>query len=233
MAKYQLTENQKEILRAAAKGLREGTVERRWNIYTHGEEWLGNGIEGFPGAIEMELTLTDLRDFKEYGFLRQLNQNRGIFVYEVREQTILDAVDSNFEAPMSVADKPLVQAVFNAPIYGSNVSVAQVMDHYSQSVSLLPNVSNDNKATLEAMITDVKEQLIPFQESHPNEVREVTRSVDLVIGDLTEHPRDKDNLVGAIARLKRAGAKLVFSAMAHSAVKKFAEFIEGLLHVGS
>ena len=233
MAKYQLTADQKDILRAAAKGLQDGTVERQWNIYTHGGEWLGEGVVGFPGAIEMGLTLTDLRDFEEFGFLRLLNHNGGIYVYEVREQMILDAADSDFEIPDVDAAQTSIQTNFFAPLYASNVTIAELIDNITQNVNGIPDLEEDKKAEIDSLVSTIGEALIPFQETHPDEVRDATRSIDLVLGDLSEQAVDKENLKGALARLRRAGEKVVFTTIAHVSMNKLADLIESLQGMGN
>ncbi len=77
MPKHQLNERQKNILRAASKGLRDGTVKMEWTWYTMQSD--DNGFElafeitnGFPAANDLGIRKKDLERFAQLGLLTQI-----------------------------------------------------------------------------------------------------------------------------------------------------------------
>ena len=224
MAKYQLTDKQKDILRAAANGLRDKTVAHRWNILTHGGEWMGDGIEGFPGAKEMGLTLTDLRDFEDYGFLRLLNQNGGFYVYEVREQTILDAVDGDFED--SNSDSSVTpQTVIIEQGAGSILNVSVNSQHVKQSINASQSLPNDAKLQLEREAEILYEILEETQTSQPQESRVLEKHLRRLVEDVSEPGPDKQDVTDLLARLRKAGQALAFIAQIAVSINTIGEII--------
>ncbi len=74
MPKYQLTERQKNILRAASIGLRKGTLKTEWTWQTMPSD--DNGFElaleitnGFPAANDLGIRMHDLKHFAQLGLL--------------------------------------------------------------------------------------------------------------------------------------------------------------------
>ena len=230
MAKYQLTEKQKDILRAASKGLRDGTIKQRWTRVSHGDYIFD--VAGFSESKELGITIEDLIVFADMGFLIEQSSKPGSASNVVVEQSIHDAVASDFEIPSVLAQTASIQTNIYGPVIGSNLTVAQHLHHISQNVAAIPGLSDVDKSEIDKLMAAISEALSPHQESNPTEVNEVTRSVELVMRDLAEEPRDLENLRGAIARLKRASAKLVFSTVALAAVDKLAEFVESLANLG-
>lgn len=227
MVKYQLTPNQKEILRAAAKGLRDKTVKRQWNIYTHGGEWLGDGIKGFPGAIEMGLTLTDLRDFEEYGFVRLLNKNGGYYLYEVREQTILDAVNSDFEDPRSLL-QDIPPTVIVEQGAGSYLNLTVSSQHVTQTINASTSLPDDVKVKLDEEAAILYERIGETQKSHPQESRTLEKHLRRLVEDVSEPEPDKQDVTESLSRLERAAQAFGSIAGIVGAIQRIGEIIATL-----
>lgn len=225
MAKYQLTADQKDILRAAAKGLQDGTVERQWNIYTHGGEWLGEGVVGFPGAIEMGLTLTDLRDFEEFGFLRLLNHNGGIYVYEVREQAIVDAVDSDFEDPSTDVATAAPPSITIEQGEGSILNITVNSKHVKQTINTSSSLPQDAKVQLEREAETLYEILEETHMSQPQESRTLEKHLRRLMEDVSEPEPDKQDVIDLVTRLQTAAIAFIAIEQVALSIEKIVEII--------
>ena len=77
MPNYQLNDRQKRIIRAASKGLRDGTVKSEWTWQTMPSD--DNGFElaleitnGFPAANDLGIRVPDMELFVHLGLLTQI-----------------------------------------------------------------------------------------------------------------------------------------------------------------
>ena len=227
MAKYQLTENQKNILRVASAGLKDGTVESEWICArTFGRL---DYVAGLGDAGTLNVSDSDLRQFERLEFLMA---GDGALFY-VNEQRIHDAVENDFDIPDDNASPATIQTNIYGSLYGSNLNIAQYMNHITQTVGSIPKLSEANKSEIDSLISEISDELTQFQENYPAEVRDVSRSVELVVGDLAEDVTDDINMRGSIDRLKRAGAKLIFSRLAQEGVERLVQIVESLPHAGS
>lgn len=231
MAKYQLTPKQKEIIRAASKGLCDGSVKQLWNMVAHGDYVFD--VPGFPAAKELGLSASDLRLFAKLGFLEKVSPDPKKHAYDVYEQRIHDAVQNDFEIPSVSSPPASIQTNIYGSLYGSNLNVAQYMSHINQSVESIPTLPDEDKAEIGAIISGITEALVPYEETHPTEVRDATRSIELLMGDLVEEDADNENIRGALARLKRSAGKLIFSSLAQEGINRLVEYIEALTNIGS
>ena len=175
------------------------------------------------------MSSTDLRVFAKLGFLVKVSQKPSNYANDVCEQIIHDAVESDFEMPQLGSQSPTVQAIFNAPLIGSNVNVSQHMEQIVQSIDSISTLSELDKARFQEKIRRISEALTPFEQTHDQEVREVTRSLDLVIGDLAESEPDKENIVADVVRLRRVAEKLFFAPIAMTLVSELVEHVLQIL----
>jgi len=93
MSKYQLTERQKNILRAVSKGLRNGTIKLRWSWFTIPSDTCGHRLDleitnGFCNGKELGISLQDLSDFERLGFLDVTRDGKGRGACDVKEKAI-------------------------------------------------------------------------------------------------------------------------------------------------
>lgn len=94
MPKYQLTERQRNILRAASKGLRNGTVKAEWSWYTIPSDTGGLDFEitnGFPAANNRGILKKDLEQFAQLGLLTPIIGRKA---YQVNERMLHNIVQS-------------------------------------------------------------------------------------------------------------------------------------------
>ena len=172
----------------------------------------------------MGLTLTDLRDFEDYGFLRLLNQNGGFYVYEVREQTILDAVDGDFED--SNSDSSVTpQTVIIEQGAGSILNVSVNSQHVKQSINASQSLPNDAKLQLEREAEILYEILEETQTSQPQESRVLEKHLRRLVEDVSEPGPDKQDVTDLLARLRKAGQALAFIAQIAVSINTIGEII--------
>ena len=231
MLKYQLTNGQKDILRAASKGLQEGTVKTEWTWYTmpsdtSGDETVLKNSAGFPQAEELGIKPADLTNFVLLGFLQVVEKHKH---YDVLEQAIHDAVHNDFETPDPTVPSTTVQTTIHGNVIGSNINTAQYMDNISQMVQSSEFLSPDDKAEIQDKVAELKQELKNFEETYSREVREVLRSLDIVMGDLADDEPDKQNMTGSLERLRRAGEKLIFTPLAMKLVGEITDKISSLI----
>ena len=96
MPKYQLNERQKRILRAASKGLRDGTVKAEWTWQTMPSDTNRFDLEleitnGLPAANELGVHMKDLRRFEQLGLLTPIPGRK---TYRVNERLTHNIVRS-------------------------------------------------------------------------------------------------------------------------------------------
>lgn len=231
MPKYQLTEPQKNILRAASKGLRDGAVKTAWTWYTMQSDTSGDELAlvngaGFPNAKKLGVKLADLTLFVQRGFLHKVDERE---YYHVHEQAIHDAVDNDFEIPDHLAHSTTLQTNIYGNVTGSNINTAQYMDNISQKVERSEFLSSDVQEDILNKVAELQQTLNDFEETHTREIREVNRSLDIVIEDLTEGEPDIPNVTGLLERLKRAGEKLIFAPLAMALVSEIADRISSVI----
>ena len=227
MPKYQLTERQKDILRTASRGLRKGEVGSTWSWITMpSDNGAGRALvitDGFDAAAELKVSIADLREFEEQGFLKSIE---GRNAYHVKEQKIHDAVDSDFEIPDHIATSAKVEAHFHGNVSSSNINIAQNMENIAQTLQSSEFLSSDTKADIQYKIAELQQELKDFEESHSKEIREVTRSLNILMEDLVDSEPDRLNLAEALARLRRAGGKLLFAPVALERLGEIIEMIQ-------
>ncbi len=228
MAKYQLTEKQRNILRKACEGLRDGNVARKWDVLTHGGEYLGEGLSGFPGAIDMGLSLTDIRDFVEQGFLRQLTKNKGFSAYEVLEQKILDAVDGNFEGPKSYTPVALPTSIIIEQGAGSYLNMAVNSENITQTIHSNPSLPDHFKEQLEQEVKALYVDLQKTQDTYPNQSKSVDKHLRRLVEDMGEIEPNRADITDSLRRLKKAGQALASVSQILTAIERIGELIAQL-----
>ena len=227
MPKYQLTERQKNILRAASKGLLEGTVKTEWTWQTMQSDTNRFELDleityGFPAAEKLGLCMQDLRDIERLGFLCAI---AGRKAYHVVEQVIHDAVDNDFDMPDHTVPSTTLETNIHGNVIGSNISIAQHMDNVSQTVQSGEFLSLDEKADILKKVAELQQELNQYQETNSWEIREVTKSLDLVMGDLADIEPDRPNVTGSLERFKRAAEKLIFAPLAMRIVNEIVDLV--------
>jgi hypothetical protein len=232
MAEYPLTVEQKNMLRRVVEGIDDSKIPQTWTYFflpsSRQDRSLETRFGGIPLLEELDVQDSDLSLFAELGFLTAVKVTTKGGTYYLKEQALRIAVESDFMDPESKSQSPTVQAIFNAPVYGAIINVAQIMERISQNLGSMPTLSSSDRATIDALISEISEGLSPFQESHPREVRDATRSVELVMSDLADEPIDRKNIRDALTRLRRTGVKVAFAHIAQDAINRLAEFIENL-----
>ena len=218
MPKYQLTERQKDILRAASRGLRKGTVKTKWSCIELPLDTDDFDVElivdGFPDAETLSIELSDLHYFARLGLLH-IAEKRGVeYTCELFEKVIHDAVDSDFEIPDHIATSAKVEAHFHGNVSSSNINIAQNMENIAQTLQSSEFLSPETKAEILDKISAIHQELNAYEETHRIEIREVTRSLNSLMDDLVDSEPDRQNLTESLARLTRAGTRLVFSSLA-------------------
>ena len=231
MPKYQLTDKQKNILRVASKGLRCGTVKTEWTWYTMQSGTSGDELDlingaGFPGAEELGVKLADLTIFVQLGFLHRAGERE---YYHVNEQAIHDAVDNDFEMPDQTVPSTNVQTNIHGNVIGSNINSAQYMENISQKAGTSEFLPLDIQDYIQNKVAELQQELKDFEETHRREIREVNRGLEIVMEDLADSEPDMQNVIGALARLKRAGEKLIFAPLAKELVREIAEKISSII----
>ncbi len=233
MPKYQLTERQNNILRAVSKGLRKRTVKTKWSWLVVPLDTDDFDVElivtGFPDAETLGLELSDLHYFARLGFLQVTDKDGSKGTCDVFEQVIHDAVDNDFQIPDNAATSTNVQAHFHGDVTRSNINTAQHMSKVCQTVQSSKCLSPDVQADIRDKVAELQQELKKFEETHSREIREVTRSLDIVIGDLADSESDEQNVTGSLSRLKRAGNKLIFAPLAKELVGEIADKISSII----
>lgn len=229
MPKYQLTDDQKKMLRAASKGLRHRTVKTEWTWFTmpsDTRELYFEITDGFPAAKGLGIKQSDLRDFEQLRFLHAISGRKA---YHVNEQAIHDAVDNDFEMPDQTVPSTTVQTNIHGNVIGSNINTAQYMENIAQTVQSSKFLSSDNKAEIQNKVAELQQELKGFEETYSREIREVTRSLDIVMEDVADYEPDRQNVTGSLDRLKRAGEKLIFAPLAMKLVSEIADKISSII----
>lgn len=116
MAKYELTERQKDLLRSIVPGLQDGTIADLWGFaFGLGGKLSILSLNNKPDLIEIwrDATQSDIDTFVENGFFR----DKGSQGYTLNAQKIIDAVNSNFGENDELNQPPTNSLAFN-PIFG-------------------------------------------------------------------------------------------------------------------
>jgi hypothetical protein len=119
MAKYLLTERQKDLLRSLVPGLQDNTLETLWGfVSTFGSGLQTPALRDKPELYSLwkSVTQADIDTFAEYGFFRHKGGNS----YTLNPALIIDAVNSNFGEDEIQVQR--IEGHFNqlilAPVFG-------------------------------------------------------------------------------------------------------------------
>ena len=148
--------------------------------------------------------------------------------YHVNEQVIHDAVDNDFEMPDQTVPSTTVNTSIHGNVIGSNINTAQYMENTSQNIGASEFLSPELQADILNKVAELQQELTAFEETHSREIREVTRSLDIVMEDLVDSEPDRQNVTGSLDRLKRAGEKLIFAPLAKELVGEIADKISSV-----
>ena len=156
MAKYPLTDRQKDMIRSLAPGLRDGKVDTDWTIM-HGEDRIFSiyGLDN-NGKLWREVwdgvKDSDFVAFGRCGFVDQMGEEN----YSLNEYLILNAVDHDF------ADDDKTQGtqinISGGDFRGSNVNIASTLTNVQQSISS-SSLDDEVKAQLSQLVGELKETL--------------------------------------------------------------------------
>ena len=233
MPKYQLSERQKNILRAVSTGLRQGTVKTKWlwivmplDTDDFDSELI---VTGFPDAETLGIELSDLHYFAELGFLQVTDKGGIEGTCELFEQVIHDAVDNDFEMPNQTVSSTNFQTNIHGNVIGSNINTAQYMEYISQNVGSSDLLSPDMQADILNKVAELQQELKEFEVTHSRVIREVNRSLDIVMEDLADSEPDRTNVTGSLDRLKRVGEKLIFAPLAMKLVGEIVDKISSIV----
>ena len=90
-------------------------------------------------------------------------------------------------------------------------------------------LSPDVHADIQDKVAELEQELKNFEETHSREIREVNRSLDILMEDLADNDPDMPNVAGSLSRLKRAGEKLIFAPLATKLVGEIADKISSII----
>lgn len=206
MAKYPLTERQKDLIRSLAPGLRDGTVETEWTVARS----IGTPAKGIPITIlrlSNDLLLSGWKDVKtadfdafvQCGFFNQKSQTS----YTLNEALILDAVDHNF-----ADDEPTPSAQINfygGDFRGAIVNAAATLTDVQQSIGATP-LSDDAKAQLTQLIEQLKEALANAElpEDEAEEAEAAAHHVQAAVDQLNSAQPNKRIIKSSVNEFEKA-----------------------------
>jgi hypothetical protein len=169
MTEYNLTSQQKELLKTIVEQVKSGKVQEPLiPVSTHG----GSSIIGIKGDFGRNL-LGDLEVLSEADLLGFRYNSRGNKIYTVK-QSAYDAVENNFRIPAGQAATQINIGAIIRDMSGGNIQAAGLSNQ-----STLNQVINDPKLLQEKLDT-ITEQLIEVvkTELHSKELLEYIQSVD-------------------------------------------------------
>ena len=133
MKPTRLTTKQEQLLRTAAEGIRNGSVDTSWSYTPEiGDEGIVD-LLGFPEAKQLDLKLSDLYALEAAGYIARVRQDLYTTYYIVYEQVVLD-FDGN-EPPASkptATDMPSQNITFG-DVSGSNINIGNSLSNIRQS----------------------------------------------------------------------------------------------------
>jgi hypothetical protein len=226
MAKYQLTGKQKDILRAASNGLRDGTVQETWSWFTMPSDQggLALSLTGLPDAENLGVTTNVLRVFVELGFLIELSNNGGSGAYDVHEQAIHDAVDNDFEDPSTVSQVAPPTVVIEQGA-GSYLNISVNSQHVTQTINASTSLPDHAKVKLEKEAEVLYEILEETQTAYLQESRTLEKHLRRLVEDVSEPEPDKQDVIDLLARLTKAGVAFAAIAQVASSIETIGEII--------
>ena len=228
MAKYQLTDRQRTLLRAASEGLKNGDVKDMWTYVCHGETLLY--VHGFEEAKSLGISLPDLRNLERLGFLilESERPERCTYIFNVLEQVIHDAVDGDFEDPSSartVASTPDIRIEQGE---GSSLNVSVNSRDVSQTINASPSLPGHAKADLEREVESLYKQLEESQNTKPHETRSLEKHLKRFVEDAAESQPDRDDVINSLSRVERASQALASFASIVTSVSKIGDIVARL-----
>lgn len=226
MVRYQLTSRQKDILRTASNGLREGSVNSTWILVLNRDDL--SFVKGFAKAVEIGANETDIRTLLENGFLQSrsgMGQNR---TYDVIEQRIHDAVSSDFEDPRCAQQDTRMPGISIEQGPGSNLNITLNSERVTQSISVSQTLSEDVKEQLHREAETLYRELEVAQESHPLESRAIAKHVGRLVEDVIDPQPDKDDVSNSMLRLERASQAIASFVGIVTSINKIGDIVSRL-----
>lgn len=226
MAKYRLTERQKDILRAASKGLRDGTVNEIWTWFTMpaDEGGLALTLTGLPESERLGVTLTDLRYLAELGFLTEISSKGSSGAFDVYAPVIHDAVEGDFEDPSTVPPVATPNIIIEQGA-GSFLNVTVNSQHVKQTINASPSLPQDAKLQLKREAEVLYEILEETQLSQPQESRVLEKHLRRLVEDVSELEPDKQDVFDLLARLQKAAIAFAAIVQVASSIETIGEII--------
>lgn len=224
MTPYSLTSKQRDILRAIAEGLGDGSVDTEW-LYARTFGDVYTDLSGFARAQELQMKEADLKTFVNLGFISR-EQRQNCVAYFVYEQKVLDAVDNDFEMPSSSSSSGHVQNITIGNISGSNVNIGLKLDQINQKIHTISSLPDEDKTELTRKIEELKAELEKLQSTNPKEAQAVAKHLDRVVDDLAEDQPDQESVKISLDGLKHAASNLIkVSPSVYSLATGFIEFV--------
>ena len=226
---YPLDDRQRVLVRALSTGLRDGSVERTVTWINMPSDTVGGKLDqvftsGISEDRDWEIQREDFRDFEACGFLEILRDNGNAGAYQLFEQVIHNAVDNEFEDPMSILPvSPPTVIVEQGP--GSFLNISVNSQHVKQTINASSSLPNDAKAKLEHEAEVLYEILEETLTSKPRESRALEKHLRRLVEDVSEPEPDKQDVTDMLARLNIAALAFVAIAEVASSIEKIGEII--------
>jgi hypothetical protein len=199
MAKYPLTDRQKDLIRSLAPGLRDGTIRTEWIIFYGDGKILG------VGGMSVEVWNTwdgvkyaDFDVFVNCDFFNRTPQGG----YTLNEALILDAVDHDFEVNDWVKGQGNQYNLSN--ISGSNINIESRLDNVQQSIGTATPLSDDAKEQLTELIEQLKEALSAVPEDEAEEAEVLAHHAQVAVEQLNSGKPNKKLLSISVDGLEKA-----------------------------
>lgn len=228
MNKYSLTSKQRDILRAIAEGIRDGSVDTEW-LYSRAIGDVYTDLSGFARAQELQMKESDLSTFANLGFISHGEKRTNCVAYHVYEQSVLDAVDNDFDMPGSSSSSGSVQNISIGSISSSNVNIGLKLDQINQKIHTISSLPDEDKTELTEKLEELKAELEKLQNTNPKEAQAVAKQLDRVVDDLAEDQPDQESVKISLEGLKHAASNLIaISPMVFSLATNFIQFVSNL-----
>jgi hypothetical protein len=207
MARCSLSDRQKDLLRSIAPGLKDGTVDTEWSIFTGDDRIIaimGLDRDGklWQEMWEDKVRFSDFAAFERCGFFQQAGKDRFILF----EQAIIDAVERNFqeetEASTLVSGN---QYNISGDFSQSNINIGSLLNNVSQSIVTGPHGDEVSRQELAKLIDQLNAALQEIPSGYDEELEAVTSSTEEIARELN---KEKVNKI----RLKISGEGLVKAA---------------------
>jgi len=211
MPKYQLTEQQKNLLRSLVPGLRSGQVKSDWAIVSGNDRILGIFGLDDDGQLWRDtwdgVKYSDLEVFEGYGFFKHTRTDKhGIKTnYALNEAAIIEAVENDFEMP-AVSSAP--QSTISIHASGSIVNIQSTLDNVSQVIHNAPQLDDNFKAELTSLIEQLTAALTEVPDEYAEDAEAIAVEASRLAEDVSRAKPNRRSIQISADGLKRAAQNL-------------------------